>query len=78
VRKVENAGHHFISSNYVVRVKGVDDALLRLTVWAAAGNTAQHEETEVVVVDGNGAINQLACVVVVVKGLAHIVDIVTE
>jgi hypothetical protein len=28
-------------------------------------------------VDGNGAINQLACVVVVVKGLAHVVDIVT-
>jgi len=78
VREVENAGHHFISRHDVVRVKGVDDALLRLTVWAAAGNTAQHEETEVVGVDGNGAINQLACVVVVVKGLAHVVDIVTE
>jgi hypothetical protein len=49
-----------------------------LTVWAAAGNTAQHEETEVVGVDGSGAINHLACLVVVIKGLAHGVDIVTE
>jgi ribosomal protein S8E len=47
-------------------------------VWAAAENTAQHEETEVVGVDGNGAINHLARLVVIIKGLAIGVDIVIE
>jgi hypothetical protein len=48
-----------------------------LTVWAAAVNTVQHEETEVVGVDGSEAINHVARLVVVIKGLAHGVDIVT-
>jgi hypothetical protein len=48
-----------------------------MTVWAVAGNTAQHEEAEIVRVDGSGAINHLACLVVVVERLSHVVDIVT-
>jgi hypothetical protein len=56
----------------------VDDALFGLTVWAGAGNTAQHEETEVVGVDRSGAINHLTGLVVFVERLPHVVDIVTE
>jgi hypothetical protein len=47
-------------------------------MWAGARNTAQDEETEVVRVDGSGAINHLKCLVVVVERLSHVVDIVTE
>jgi hypothetical protein len=49
-----------------------------MTVWACAGNTAQHEEAEVVGVDGSGAINHLTCLVVVIERLPHVMDIVTE
>jgi hypothetical protein len=75
---VEDASHHFISGQYVVCVERVDDALFGLTVWAVAGNTAEHEETEVVRVDSSGIINHLTCLVVVVERLSHVVDIVTE
>jgi hypothetical protein len=47
-------------------------------VWAGAGNTAQHEETEVVGVNGSGTSNQLAYLVVVVEHMPHVVDIVNE
>jgi hypothetical protein len=49
-----------------------------MTVWTVAGNTAQHEETEVLRVDGSGAINHLTSLVVVVERLPHVVDIVTD
>jgi hypothetical protein len=49
---VEDASHHVIIGQHVVWVERVDDALLGLTVWTGAGDTAQHEETEVVSVDG--------------------------
>jgi hypothetical protein len=75
---VEDASHHFISGQRVVCVERVDDAQFGLTVWAVAENTAQHEETEVVRVDGSGTINHLTCLVVVVERLPHLVDIVTE
>jgi hypothetical protein len=75
---VEDASHHFIIGQHVVCVERVDDTLLGLTVWAVAGNTAQHEETEVVRVDGSGTINHLTCLVVVVERLPHVVDTVTE
>jgi hypothetical protein len=48
VCQVEDARHHVISGQHVVCVECVDDALFGLTVWAGAGNTAQHEETEAV------------------------------
>jgi hypothetical protein len=51
---VEDASHHFIIIQQVVCVERVDDAMFGLTVWTVAGNTAQHEETEVVRVDGSG------------------------
>jgi NAD-specific glutamate dehydrogenase len=52
--------------------------LFSLTVWAGAGNTAQHEETEVVGVDGSEAINHVTCLVVVIERMPHVVDKVTE
>jgi hypothetical protein len=78
VCQVEDASHHFISGQKVMCVERVDDALLGLTVWTIDGNTAHHEETEVVRVDGSGTINHLTCLVVVVERLPHVVDIVTE
>ena len=78
VRQVEDAGHHVISGQQVVCVERVDDALLALTVRAVAGNTGQHEETEVVGVNGSGTIDHLTCLVVVVERLSHVVDIITE
>jgi hypothetical protein len=78
VRQVEDVGHHVMSGQHVVYVERVDDAMFGLTVWAGAGNTAQHEETEVVGVNGSGSINHLTCIVVVVERLPHVVDIATE
>jgi hypothetical protein len=75
---VEDNGYHVIITKQVVYVERVDDALLGMTVWAGAGNTAQHEETEVVTVNGSGAINHMTGLVVVVERLPHVVDIVTE
>jgi hypothetical protein len=75
---VEDVGHHVISGQQVVCVERVDDALFGLTVWAGVGNTARHEETEVVGVNGSGTINHLTYLVVVVERLPHVVDIVTE
>jgi hypothetical protein len=50
---VEDASHHLIGGQLVACVERVDDALFGLTVWAVARNTAQHEETEIVRVDGS-------------------------
>jgi hypothetical protein len=52
--------------------------LFSLTERAGVENTTQHEEAEVVGVDGRGAINHLTCLVVVIERLPHEVDIVTE
>jgi hypothetical protein len=78
VRQLEDDGHHVISGQHVVCVERVNDALFGLAVWAVAGITAQHEETEVVGVSGSGTINHLTCLVVVVERLSHVVDIVIE
>jgi hypothetical protein len=75
---VEDIGHHVISGQHVVYVERVYYELFGLTVWAGAGNTAQHEETEVVGVNGSGTINPLTCLVVAVERLPHVVDIVTK
>jgi hypothetical protein len=75
---VEDVGHHVISGQHIVCVERVDDALFGLTVWAGARNTVQHEETEVVGVNGSGAINHLTGLVVVVERLPHVVYIVTK
>jgi hypothetical protein len=78
VGQVEDVSHHFISGLQVVCVERVVDALFGMTVWTVAGNTAQHEETEVVRMDGSGTINHLTGLVVVVERLPHVADIVTE
>jgi hypothetical protein len=78
VGQVEDAGHHLISGRHVVCVESVSDALFSVTVWPVAGDTAEHEETEVVGVDGSGAINHLVGLVVVIERLPRVVDIVTE
>jgi hypothetical protein len=78
VCKVEDAGHHLISIQHVVGVEGVNDTLLGLTERAGAGYATQHEEAEVVGVDGRGTINQLTCLDVVIERLSHEVDIVSK
>jgi hypothetical protein len=78
VCQVEDASHHLINGRKVVFVEGVDDVRFGMTVWAVARNTAQHEEAEVVRVDGSGAIDHLTCLVIVVERLSHVVDIVIE
>jgi hypothetical protein len=52
--------------------------MFSLTVWAVARNTAQHEDIEVVRVDGSGAIKYPAGIVVVIERLPHVVNIVIE
>jgi hypothetical protein len=49
--------------------------MFSLSERAGARNTTQHEEAEVVGVDGRGAINPLTCLVVVIERLPHEVDI---
>jgi hypothetical protein len=75
---VEDACHHLIIRQHVVCVEGVNDTLFSPTEGAGARNTTQHEDAEVVGVDGRGAINYLTGLVVVIKRLPHEVDIVTE
>jgi hypothetical protein len=53
-------------------------ALFGLTERTDVGYATQHEEAEVVGVDGRGTINQLTCLVVVIERLPHEVDIVSE
>jgi hypothetical protein len=43
-----------------------------------AGNAAQHEESGVMWVDGSQPINHFTCLVVVIEGLAHEVDVLRE
>jgi hypothetical protein len=50
---MEDASHHVINGQHVVYDERVDDALLGVTVWTVVGDIAQHEETEVVRVDGS-------------------------
>jgi hypothetical protein len=75
---VEDDGHHFMSRQHVVGVEGVNDTLFGLTERVGAGYATQHEEAEVVGVDGRGTINHLTCLIVVIERLPHEVDIVTE
>jgi hypothetical protein len=49
-----------------------------LSERAGAGNATQHEEAEVVGVDGRGAINHVTCLVVVIERLPLEVDIFSE
>jgi hypothetical protein len=74
---MEDARHHFINGQHVVCVECVNDALLSPTVRPVVGITAHHGETEVVGVDGGGAISHMAYLVVVIERLPHVVDIVT-
>jgi hypothetical protein len=55
-----------------------NDTLFGLTEWAGVGDATQHEEAEVVAVDGRGTINQLAGLIVVIERLPHEVDVVSK
>jgi hypothetical protein len=70
---VEDASHHLIGGQHVVGVEGVNDTLLGL-----AGYATQHEEAEVVGVDGRGTVNQLTCFIIVIERLPHEVDVVGQ
>jgi hypothetical protein len=52
--------------------------LFGLTERAGAGDATQHDEAEVVGVDGRGTINHLTCLIVVIERLPREVDIVIE
>jgi hypothetical protein len=75
---MEDVGHRLMSGQHVVCVECVNDALFTLTVRPYARNTTHPEETEVVGVDSRGAFSHLAGLVVVIEGLPHVVDMVTE
>jgi hypothetical protein len=75
---VEDAGHHIIKRQHVGCIEGVNDTLFSLTEGAGDGNATQHEEAEVVGVDGRGAINHATSLIVVIERVPHKVDIVTE
>jgi hypothetical protein len=75
---VEDVGHHPIAGHKVVGVEGVNGTLFSLTERAGAGNATQHEEAEVVGVDGRGTINELTSCIVVIERLSHEVDIVSK
>jgi hypothetical protein len=49
-----------------------------LTKGAGAGDVTEHEAAHVVRVDGSRAIYHFACLVVVVKGLTHEVNVLRE
>jgi hypothetical protein len=78
VCSVEDARHYFITRHKVVGFKGVDDTLFSLAEGAGVRDATQHEEAEVVGVNGCGAINHLAILIVVIERLPHEVDTVTE
>jgi hypothetical protein len=78
VSEVEDDGHHLIGKQQVVGVEVVNGTLFGLTERAGAGYAPQHEEAEVVGVDGRGTINHLTCLIVVIERLPHEVDTVTE
>jgi hypothetical protein len=76
---VENVGHDFVRGQEVVSVvDDVDDALFGLAEEVAAGYATQYEETQVVRVDGGGAINHLTGFVLAVKCLPHEMDVLGE
>jgi hypothetical protein len=75
---VKDAGNHLVIRQHVVGVEGVNDTLLGLTERAGVGYATQHEEAEVVGVDGRGTIIQMTWIVVFIERLSHEVDIVTE
>jgi hypothetical protein len=75
---MEESCHHLIGGQHVVGVEGINDTLLGLAERAGNGYATQHEEAEVVGVDGRGTINQLTCFIVVIELLSHEVDVVTQ
>jgi hypothetical protein len=74
--KVVDVGHHLVGGHEVVFVKRVDDTLFRLAERSVAGYATQHEQSQIVEVDGRGTVNQLAGFIVVIKRLPHEVDVV--
>jgi hypothetical protein len=76
--QVEDAGHHLISRQHAIGVEGVNDTLFGQTERAGAGYATQHEEAEVVGVDGRGTMNHPTCLIVVIERQPHEVGIVIE
>jgi hypothetical protein len=76
--RVDYVGHHLVGGEEVVGVEGVNDALLGLAERPVAGYATQHEQAEVVGVDGCGTIKKLTCFIVVIKRLPHEVDVVYQ
>jgi hypothetical protein len=75
---VEDARHYFVRGEEVVCVERVDDAPFGLTEMAGVGDATEHEEAHDVRMDGSTTIEHLACLVVVVKGLTHELDVLCE
>jgi hypothetical protein len=75
---VEDASHHFVRGEEVVCVKRVDDTLFGVTEVAGAKDATEHQEAQVVRMDGSITMDHLACLVLVVKGLTHEVNVLYE
>jgi hypothetical protein len=73
--QVSDDGHYLVSGEEVVGVERVDDTLFCLSKMASAGDAAEHEESQVVRMDGCRAIDHFARPVVVVKVLTHEVGV---
>jgi hypothetical protein len=75
---MENVGHHLIGGHEVVGVEGVNGTSLGLAERAGARYATQHEEGEVVGVDGRGTINKLTSFIVVIECMSHEMDVVSQ
>jgi hypothetical protein len=68
---VEDDGRHFVRGEEVVCVERVDDTLFGLTEVAGATDATEHKEAQIVRMDGSKAIDHVAGLVLVGKGLTH-------
>jgi hypothetical protein len=67
VCQVEDVRHHLIGGQHVVGVESVNGTLFGLAERAGAGYATQHEEAQVVGVDGCGTINKLTCFITIIE-----------
>jgi hypothetical protein len=75
---MEDVGHHLIGGQRISGVERVNYTLFGLTERAGARDATQHEEAEVVGMDGRGTINKLIDLIIIIERLPHEVDVVSE
>jgi hypothetical protein len=75
---VQDAHHPIVRGEEVVGFERVDDTLFGLTEVAGVGDSAEHEESHVVRIDGSRDIYHLAGLVIAVDGLTHEVGLLCK